>query len=72
MTRPLIVLVAAALVATTAGAASAELQRLYVLDCGINQGKDQSRWSFTEQGAMVDFTGRTVVAATVPDWVAAA
>jgi glyoxylase-like metal-dependent hydrolase (beta-lactamase superfamily II) len=27
------------------GAADAEIQRLYVLDCGQNVGKDQSRWS---------------------------
>ena len=57
MTRPLIVLVAAALVATTAGAASAELQRLYVLDCGINQGKDQSRWSpGVNEGKPIEFS----------------
>lgn len=28
-----------------AGAADAGVQRLYVLDCGLNIGKDQSRWS---------------------------
>jgi len=57
MTRPLIVLVAAALVATTAGAASAELQRLYVLDCGINEGKDQSRWSpGVNEGKPIEFS----------------
>jgi glyoxylase-like metal-dependent hydrolase (beta-lactamase superfamily II) len=43
------ILLAATLVAATlaapALAADATVQRLYVLDCGTNYGKDQSRWS---------------------------
>jgi hypothetical protein len=34
-----------ALVCLFAGVASAEVQRLYVLDCGRNLGRDQGRWS---------------------------
>ena len=57
MNRLLVALAAAALVATTAGAASAEVQRLYVLDCGINQGKDQSRWSpGVNEGKPIEFS----------------
>jgi glyoxylase-like metal-dependent hydrolase (beta-lactamase superfamily II) len=57
MTRLLIALTAAALVATTAAAADAELQRLYVLDCGTNLGKDQSRWSpGVNQGKPIEFS----------------
>src|SRR6267142_639310 len=43
------ILVIAALAATVlaapAHAADAAVQRLYVLDCGTNYGKDQARWS---------------------------
>jgi glyoxylase-like metal-dependent hydrolase (beta-lactamase superfamily II) len=42
------VLAVAALAFVIAGCASSEnpgLQRLYVLDCGQNLGKDQARWS---------------------------
>jgi N-acyl homoserine lactone hydrolase len=56
MTRWLIALVAAALVVTPA-AAHAELQRLYVLDCGTNLGKDQSRWSpGVNEGKPIEFS----------------
>ena len=57
MTRLLVALVSAALIATTAGAAHAELQRLYVLDCGTNLGKDQSRWSpGVNEGKPIEFS----------------
>ena len=57
MTRLLIALTAAALVATTAAPADAELQRLYVLDCGTNLGKDQSRWSpGVNEGKPIEFS----------------
>ena len=54
MTR---LLAALALIAATAGVASAELQRLYVLDCGTNLGKDQSRWSpGVNEGKPIEFS----------------
>ena len=57
MTRLLVALVSAALSVTTAGAAHAELQRLYVLDCGTNLGKDQSRWSpGVNEGKPIEFS----------------
>jgi N-acyl homoserine lactone hydrolase len=31
--------------ATVGGTAAGGIERLYVFDCGINQGKDQARWS---------------------------
>src|SRR6266849_2915296 len=37
--------VAGVVVGAGPGAADADVQRLYVLDCGQNVGKDQSRWS---------------------------
>jgi N-acyl homoserine lactone hydrolase len=40
-----------------AAAASAEVQRLYVLDCGRNIGKDQSRWSpGVNEGKAIEFS----------------
>src|SRR3989442_12624494 len=39
------------------GAADAEVQRLYVLDCGQNIGKDQSRWSpGVNEGKAIEFS----------------
>src|SRR5712691_6963851 len=39
------------------GAADAEVQRLYVLDCGQNVGKDQSRWSpGVNEGKAIEFS----------------
>src|SRR3989441_8566020 len=39
------------------GAADAEVQRLYVLDCGQNVGKDQSRWSpGVNEGKSIEFS----------------
>ena len=35
----------AAVVSAALGAAAAGIQQMYVLDCGLNIGKDQSRWS---------------------------
>jgi glyoxylase-like metal-dependent hydrolase (beta-lactamase superfamily II) len=40
-----LVVVTGMMVGTGSGAADAQIQRLYVLDCGQNIGKDQSRWS---------------------------
>jgi len=57
MTRVLTALLTAALLVTTATAAHAELQRLYVLDCGTNLGKDQSRWSpGVNEGKPIEFS----------------
>ena len=57
MTRVLTPLLAVVLIALTTGAASAELQRLYVLDCGTNLGKDQSRWSpGVNEGKPIEFS----------------
>jgi len=39
------------------GAADADVQRLYVLDCGQNVGKDQSRWSpGVNEGKAIEFS----------------
>jgi len=47
---------ALALTATVAAAQSG-VQRLYVLDCGINQGKDQARWSpGVNEGKPIEFS----------------
>ena len=55
MTRALIAL--ATLLAATAAPAHAEIQRLYVLDCGTNLGKDQSRWSpGVNEGKPIEFS----------------
>jgi N-acyl homoserine lactone hydrolase len=40
-----IVVMVVTLICLLAGVASAEVQRLYVLDCGRNLGRDQARWS---------------------------
>jgi len=48
---------AAALLVAIATTAHAELQRLYVLDCGTNLGKDQSRWSpGVNEGKPIEFS----------------
>jgi glyoxylase-like metal-dependent hydrolase (beta-lactamase superfamily II) len=57
MIRLLTGVAAAALLVATATAAQAELQRLYVLDCGTNLGKDQSRWSpGVNEGKPIEFS----------------
>ena len=57
MTRLLTALFATVLLVTTAGVAHADLQRLYVLDCGTNLGKDQSRWSpGVNEGKPIEFS----------------
>jgi glyoxylase-like metal-dependent hydrolase (beta-lactamase superfamily II) len=56
MTRRVLVMVAA-LVCLLAGVAGAEVQRLYVLDCGRNIGKDQARWSpGVNEGRPIEFS----------------
>src|SRR5256885_16199055 len=57
-TVKLIGVVAAALVFTASMAtAQSGLERLYVLDCGVNQGKDQSRWSpGVNEGKPIEFS----------------
>src|SRR5215813_5054134 len=43
-------------VAGTAAAAGV-VERLYILDCGINQGKDQARWSpGVNEGKPIEFS----------------
>src|SRR5580765_1761681 len=47
----------AALIGIGVGAASAGVDRLYVLDCGRNVGKDQSRWSpGVNEGKPIEFS----------------
>jgi glyoxylase-like metal-dependent hydrolase (beta-lactamase superfamily II) len=62
--KPIAIVVAAALSAIVATAcspmkpqSSSGLERLYVLDCGINQGRDQSRWSpGVNEGKPIEFS----------------
>ena len=57
--RGLVVLVAAmaALVGAAPAAADGGVERLYVLDCGQNIGKDQSRWSpGVNEGKVIEFS----------------
>src|SRR5882724_11977721 len=50
------IVAALAWTATIAGAQGG-LERLYVLDCGVNQGKDQSRWSpGVNEGKPIEFS----------------
>src|SRR5712691_7148081 len=49
--------VAGVVVGAGPGAADADVQRLYVLDCGQNVGKDQSRWSpGVNEGKAIEFS----------------
>ena len=49
--------VAGAMIGTSPRTADAEVQRLYVLDCGQNIGKDQSRWSpGVNKGQAIEFS----------------
>src|SRR6266849_4130533 len=49
--------VLAALVLTTMANAQGGLERLYVLDCGVNQAKEQSRWSpGVNEGKPIEFS----------------
>src|SRR5882762_5537429 len=53
----LIATVAAIVFTATTAAAQSSVERLYVLDCGINQGKDQSRWSpGVNEGKPIEFS----------------
>jgi N-acyl homoserine lactone hydrolase len=57
--RPIAALVLAVTVAAVAGigAAAPGIDKLYVLDCGQNIGKDQSRWSpGVNQGKSIEFS----------------
>ena len=56
MIRRIVVMVVA-LICLMAGAASAQVQRLYVLDCGRNVGRDQGRWSpGVNEGKPIEFS----------------
>ena len=56
MTRRVLVMVLG-LVCLLAGVASAGVQRLYVLDCGRNIGKDQARWlPGVNEGKPIEFS----------------
>ena len=70
MTRiTLTALVAVGLV-LAAGAAQAEVQRLYVLDCGTNLGKDQSRWSpGVNEGKPIEFSDNCYLIRHGGDWL---
>src|SRR2546422_2233170 len=49
--------VAGVVVGAGPGAANAGVQKLYVLDCGQNIGKDQSRWSpGVNEGKAIEFS----------------
>src|SRR4029453_13776035 len=49
--------VAGAMIGTSPRTADAKVQRLYVLDCGQNIGKDQSRWSpGVNKGQAIEFS----------------
>ena len=55
MTR--IMMMVIALICLLADVASAEVQRLYVLDCGRNVGRDQARWSpGVNEGKSIEFS----------------
>jgi len=58
MKKPIVLTgVLAALVLTTMAYAQGGLERLYVLDCGVNQAKDQSRWSpGVNEGKPIEFS----------------
>lgn len=50
-------LAAALVLAAGAAGAQGSVERLYVLDCGINQAKDQSRWSpGVNEGKPIEFS----------------
>ena len=52
-----LVVVVGAVVGAGIGAANAGVQKLYVLDCGQNIGKDQSRWSpGVNEGKSIEFS----------------
>jgi len=53
----LVGIVAALVLTATAAAAQGGVERLYVLDCGVNQAKDQSRWSpGVNEGKPIEFS----------------
>jgi hypothetical protein len=53
----LIGIVAAIALTATVAAAQGGIERLYVLDCGVNQAKDQSRWSpGVNEGKPIEFS----------------
>src|SRR5207244_10348613 len=53
----LVVAAAAAVIGIGIGAAGAGVEKLYVLDCGTNLGKDQSRWSpGVNEGKPIEFS----------------
>src|SRR5437870_6090621 len=56
--RPVVLaVIVGAVVGAGPGAADAEVQRRYVLDCGQNVGKDQSRWSpGVNEGKAIEFS----------------
>src|SRR5436309_3460531 len=56
MSRRVVAMVVASTCLLT-GVASADVQRLYVLDCGRNVGKDQARWSpGVNEGKPIEFS----------------
>jgi N-acyl homoserine lactone hydrolase len=57
MHRLLTALVSAAALALVAGNAHAQVERLWILDCGRNLGKDQARWSpGVNEGKPIEFS----------------
>jgi N-acyl homoserine lactone hydrolase len=52
-----VIVVAAAALGVGIAAAAAGIDKLYVLDCGQNIGKDQSRWSpGVNEGKSIEFS----------------
>ena len=57
MIRPVLTLVLASICLLASMASADDVQRLYVLDCGPNLGRDQARWSpGVNEGQAIEFS----------------
>ena len=57
MIRPVLTLVLASICLLASMASADDVQRLYVLDCGRNLGRDQARWSpGVNEGQAIEFS----------------
>jgi N-acyl homoserine lactone hydrolase len=69
MIRRIVVMVVA-LICLLAGVARAEVQRLYVLDCGRNVGRDQGRWSpGVNEGKPIEFSDNCYLIRHTKGWL---
>ena len=69
MIRRIVVMVVA-LICLLAGVARAEVQRLYVLDCGRNVGRDQGRWSpGVNEGTPIEFSDNCYLIRHTKGWL---